>query len=209
MPHHTTGKRATTVVLVGGRGARLGGVDKAAVELGGRSLVSASLDACREARTLVVVGDTAAQLPSRVLLTQEEPAGSGPAAGFARGLMTIAEPAPWTLLLSCDLPGADDAVCRLLAKSRTLGEEGAHGFVLTDPDGRAQWTLGLYRTSSVRAAVDASASTNLSMRALFAALDLVRVPPANTEWHDVDTWADHATWTERLDRSERMNPDLM
>lgn len=191
------------VVLVGGRGSRLGGLDKAALDLGGHPLVDASLNAARGARTLVVVGRTSAPLPSRAVLTQEEPAGSGPAAGFARGLTSITDPASWTLLLGCDVPGAGDAVRRLLNASAAGAVASAvadvDGFVLTDADGRAQWMLGLYRTAAVRAAVDASAATNLSLRALFAGLDLVRVPPAGREWHDVDTWADHAAWTERLD----------
>ncbi|KLO63145.1 hypothetical protein AA983_07365 [Dermacoccus sp. PE3] len=187
------------VVLVGGRGSRLGGVDKAALDLGGHPLVDASLNAARGARTLVVVGRTSAPLPSRAVLTQEEPAGSGPAAGFARGLTSITDPASWTLLLGCDVPGAGDAVRRLLNASAAGAVADVDGFVLTDADGRAQWMLGLYRTASVRVAVDASAATNLSMRTLFAGLDLVRVPPAGREWHDVDTWADHAAWTEHLD----------
>lgn len=191
------------VVLVGGRGSRLGGVDKAALDLGGHPVVGASLNAARGASTLVVVGRTSAPLPSRAVLTQEEPAGSGPAAGFARGLTTITDPSPWTLLLGCDLPGAGDAVRRLLdaraAGGDADGVADVDGFVLTDADGRAQWMLGLYRTASVRVAVDASAATNLSMRALFAGLDLVLVRPAGPEWHDIDTWADHAAWTERLD----------
>ncbi|MGX5692158.1 molybdenum cofactor guanylyltransferase [Dermacoccus abyssi] len=187
------------VVLVGGRGSRLGGVDKAALDLGGHPLVDASLNAARGARTLVVVGRTSAPLPSRAVLTQEEPAGSGPAAGFARGLTSITDPASWTLLLGCDVPGAGDAVRRLLNASAAGAVADVDGFVLTDADGRAQWMLGLYRTASVRVAVDAPAATNLSLRALFAGLDLVRVPPAGREWHDIDTWADHAAWTERLD----------
>ncbi|WP_322612418.1 molybdenum cofactor guanylyltransferase [Dermacoccus abyssi] len=187
------------VVLVGGRGSRLGGVDKAALDLGGHPLVDASLNAARGARTLVVVGRTSAPLPSRAVLTQEEPAGSGPAAGFARGLTSITDPASWTLLLGCDVPGAGDAVRRLLNASAAGAVADVDGFVLTDADGRAQWMLGLYRTASVRVAVDASAATNLSMRALFTGLDLVLVRPAGPEWHDIDTWADHAAWTERLD----------
>lgn len=193
------GKSFDAVVLVGGRGSRLGGVDKAALDLGGHPLVDASLNAARGARTLVVVGRTSAPLPSRAVLTQEEPAGSGPAAGFARGLTSITDPASWTLLLGCDVPGAGDAVRRLLNASAAGAVADVDGFVLTDADGRAQWMLGLYRTASVRVAVDASAATNLSMRTLFAGLDLVRVPPAGREWHDVDTWADHAAWTEHLD----------
>lgn len=185
------------VILAGGRGSRLGGLDKAALDLGGHPLIRASLDAARDARTLVVVGETAARLPSRAMRTREEPAGSGPAAGFVRGLTAVAEPSPWTLLLGCDLPGARPAVRRLFDARAGAGTDSPDGFVLTDVDGREQWVLGMYRTAAVRAAVG-STPANLSMRALFADLDLVRVAPSGTEWRDVDTWADHAAWSDRL-----------
>jgi GTP:adenosylcobinamide-phosphate guanylyltransferase len=45
------------IVLAGGRGTRLGGRDKAAVEVAGRSLLERALSAVAGAATVVVFGD--------------------------------------------------------------------------------------------------------------------------------------------------------
>ena len=58
------------IVLAGGGGTRLGGVDKAALEVGGRPLLHRVLEGTRRARRVVVVGATA--VPDGVLRTVEE-----------------------------------------------------------------------------------------------------------------------------------------
>lgn len=178
------------IVLAGGAGSRLGGVDKAAVQLAGRSLVSWPLEAARDARTLVVVGRTSAELPERALRVVEEPAGSGPAAATVAGLDAIEDPAEWIYLIACDLPGAVSAIQLLGATD--AGD--ADGVVLTEPDGRRQWLLGRYRSAALRAAAEVLGDpANRSMRALLADLRLVDVL-ADDVWRDVDTWADRDEW---------------
>ena len=182
------------IVLAGGAGSRLGGVDKAAVQLGGRSLVARPLEAVRDARTLVVVGHTSAELPERALRIVEDPPGSGPAAATVAGLRAVEDAAEWTYLIACDLPGAVGAI-QLLGAAEA-GD--ADGVVLTEPGGRLQWLLGRYRSSALRAAADALGNpADRSMRALLAGLRLVEVP-AEDVWRDVDTWADHEQWSRAL-----------
>ncbi|MFC6703789.1 molybdenum cofactor guanylyltransferase [Flexivirga alba] len=190
------------IVLVGGAGARLGGIDKAAVQLAGRSLVSRPLEAVRDAQTLVVVGHTSAEVPERAVRVVEEPAGSGPAAASVAGLRAIQRPAEWTYLIACDLPGAVSAIQLLGAAD--AGD--ADGVVLAEPDGRLQWLLGRYRSSALRAAADALGDpANRSMRALLGDLRLAELP-ADDVWRDVDTWADHEQWARALDDSRATPP---
>lgn len=185
------------IVLVGGAGSRLGGVDKAAVELAGRTLVSYALEAVDAARTLVVVGETAAaEVPERAIRVVEDPPRSGPAAGTVAGLRAIEEPAAWTYLVACDVPGAVRAI-QLLAEA-DVGA--ADGVVLTEPDGRRQWLLGRYRSAALHdAAATFGDPANRSMRALLGDLNLLTISADEQVWRDVDTWADHKAWARALD----------
>jgi len=182
------------IILAGGRGERLGGAGKPDVELGGRRLVEHALEAAAGASSVVVVGDVS--VPEGVIVTREEPRFGGPAAGLVAGLRAVAHPAPWTLLLACDVPGAVTAAEELLSAA-TDGE--ADGYVLVGPDGRRQWVLGFYRTARLHAAADVLGDPqNRSLHALLEPLHLVPIVPHRALVDDVDTWDDHARWTERL-----------
>ncbi|WP_181009845.1 molybdenum cofactor guanylyltransferase [Ornithinimicrobium sufpigmenti] len=77
------------VILAGGRGSRLGGQDKAALVVGGRSLVERLLQDVDLGGVVVVVGHTPLPpLPDgrTVLQTLEDPPDGGPVAGIAAGL---------------------------------------------------------------------------------------------------------------------------
>ncbi len=72
------------VVLAGGRAARLGGFDKASVEIGGRTLLERALDAVVDAAEVVVVGE---QVPTErpVTFVLESPRWGGPVAALLTG----------------------------------------------------------------------------------------------------------------------------
>lgn len=180
------------VVLAGGRGSRLGGVSKADLVVGGERLLDQVLRAASGARTTVVVGDVA--VPPGVALTREDPPGTGPAAGLAAGLTAVPQPAPWTLVLACDLPDAPAAVGALLAGASD--EEGVDGWCLRGDAGQLEWLLGLYRSDALRRARDAYGDCrNRSVRGMLAPLSLAAVDPGPASTDDLDTWADHARWS--------------
>lgn len=179
------------VILAGGQGGRLGGVSKADLVVGGERLLDTVLRAAEGARTRVVVG--LVDVPYWVLRTMEEPPGGGPAAGVEAGLDAITEPAEWTLLLACDLPGADGAVAELLAAVDPTAA--ADGFCLMHEDGSPQWLYGAYRTAALRTAfARVGASAGLSLRRLLADCELRLVRPLRADVSDIDTPEDLTRW---------------
>ena len=150
--------RYAVIVLAGGRGSRLGGVDKSVLILEGRTLLERLLDATSAAVAQVVVGDPAVPLRPGVLVTQEDPPAGGPAAGVVAGLaalQTAGVDAPWTLVLACDLPGAADGIPLLLAAAMET-EPATDGACFVDATGRRQWLFGIYRTASLAPAAAAT-----------------------------------------------------
>jgi molybdopterin-guanine dinucleotide biosynthesis protein A len=176
------------LVLTGGTGRRLGGVDKAALQVGGMPLLDRVLSAVSADVDVVVVGDPVAT--SRpVTFCREDPAGGGPAAAVLAGLDQLAamgRAAEVVIVLAVDLPFVTPAtVIRLV--SATVGD----GAVLVDGHGRRQYLAAAYRTAALAAARPAAGrEEGLSMRALVRELRLVTVEAVGGEARDVDTAED-------------------
>lgn len=174
------------LIVAGGRSSRLGGVPKALLSNGQQTLLAATLDAAGAAAARVVVGPSDLPLPSGVLLTREEPAFSGPAAAISAGLDALAQhPAPWTLLLSVDVPQVAGAVERLTNAAASAVPE-ALGFWGV-ADGTFQPLLGIYRTDQLAQAF-AGDTANASVRRFLAPLSPQPVQLASELTADVDTW---------------------
>ncbi|CCH30410.1 NTP transferase domain-containing protein [Actinosynnema sp. NPDC047251] len=166
------------VILAGGRGSRLGGVDKATVRVGDRTLLEHALDAVRGAGRVVVVGPEK-DVPG-VLWTREDPPGGGPAAGVAAGLRHVR--ADVVVVLAVDQPGVTSStVERLLAAGAPA--------VLVDEGGRSQWLAGVWSTGVLRAALPDD-PRGASMRSVLAPLAPALVAALPGEARDVDTPAD-------------------
>jgi molybdopterin-guanine dinucleotide biosynthesis protein A len=211
--------RFDAIILAGGRGSRLGGVDKGALPVGGRPLLDRVLEAARDAERVVVVGD--GPVPDGVLLTREEPVFGGPAAAVVAGLRALRMPsalpidsaARLVLVLACDLPEAPAGVELLLeVATRSEGDEATHpveggipdargertldGWCLAEEDRRLQWLFGLYRAGALERAAEALGDpTDRSMGWLLSGLDLVAVPAPARVTMDIDTLEDLQRWT--------------
>ncbi len=190
-----TGSRgvpSAAVILAGGRGSRLGGRDKPGLLVAGRTLLQVAVDAVGKG-PIVVVGPPRA-LPSGVRSVQENPPGAGPAAAVATGLAALPELDQDALVgvLAADLPGVStDTISRLCAAVVPA----AHGALLVDPAGRRQYLTGVWRLSSLAAAVDARPDwSGRSLRELLAPLVALEVAGTETETADVDTEDDWARW---------------
>lgn len=181
------------IVLAGGRGTRLGGIDKAAVKLAGERLVDRVVRATRiagAARVIVVGPDSAGTGADAVL--REEPEFAGPLAGIAAGIAEVTS--PWVWVLACDLE-YPERVCTVLGRdhleaTRSGREtEQADGTLLIDGSGREQWLAANYRTKSIATACAALGSdiANAPVRRAFTSLKLRRLQVANALAADIDT----------------------
>lgn len=195
------------IVLAGGRGARMGGVDKAAVVVAGRPLLERVLEATGAARQTVVVGPVAA--PEGVTVTSEDPPGGGPVAGVAAGLAALTAPlAPWVLILAVDQPDAAAAVSPVLAAASEVSAVGTaattaadeiDGICQVDRTGREQWLLAVYRSDRLLAALaELGTVRHGSVRRLVAGLRLAHVTAGHEHVGDIDTWEDARAWDARL-----------
>lgn len=176
----------SAVVLAGGRGSRLGGVDKASVVVDGRPLLGHVLDAVAGAAETVVVGpprDVPGLDLSGVRWAREEPPGGGPLAGLAAGLARVTSDV--VVVLAVDQPGLTRSTVDRLRSA----VDGGAGAVLVDGAGRAQWLTGAWRADLLRAALPADPH-GASMRSALGPLGPVRVPALPGEARDVDTPAD-------------------
>ncbi|WP_367127077.1 molybdenum cofactor guanylyltransferase [Saccharothrix sp. HUAS TT1] len=169
------------LVLAGGRGSRLGGVDKASLVVGGRTLLDHVLDAVAPARQTVVVGPRKDGVPG-VTWTREDPPGGGPVAGLTAGLAHVRT--DLVVVLAVDQPGITRSTV-----DRLLAAVGEHGAVLVDGDGRAQWLTGAWRVAALRAALPAD-PRDVSARSVLGPLEPVPVIARPGEARDVDTPSD-------------------
>ena len=177
--------RFDAVVVAGGTGRRLGGADKGAVEIGGRSLLERAVDAVSRADRVVLVGPRR-PIARNVHWTREEPVGGGPVAAVAAGLAPVR--AAVVVVLAVDLPFVDSGVVEALVELASRGD----GALLEDGEGRRQPLAAAYRTASLRAAVAGLATVrDAPMQALIGGMRLGTLSAVDA-WRDCDTWDDVA-----------------
>lgn len=173
------------VILAGGQAARLGGADKAGIELHGRTLLDHALDAVVDAAEVVVVGEQV-HTERPVTFVREEPRFSGPVAGLLTGREHLLRTLPTLAVLAVDMPHLTTSTFRRLHEA-AAGHDGA---VLTDPDGHRQLALVVDTARLDAVAPSLEDRHGMAVRALLAPLDLVEVPAVGNEARDIDTWSD-------------------
>ncbi|MBM7369306.1 molybdenum cofactor guanylyltransferase [Gordonia hydrophobica] len=186
------------IILAGGRASRLGGADKAAIDVDGRPLIDAAYAAVSGASPVIAVGPPSIAR-SGVIVVQEDPPFGGPVAGVATAITALADtdsPAE-TWLLACDLPRAELIVAQL--RDVPIPED-ADGVILTDQTGREQWLAGRYRLSSLRSALDALPEVaGVSMRRLLAVMSIHTIADRVGATLDLDTWDDVEQYRDQED----------
>lgn len=181
--------RPLVVVLSGGTACRLGGVDKTALDVGGRPVLHRLLDDLRPWPTVVV--GPARGIAADVLRTREQPPGGGPLAGVAAGAAagrTAHTDIDVLVVLAGDQPFAGAAVPALLA---ALDDPQADAALAAGPDGRPQPLLAAYRWTAVGARLGGDVRDRPA-RDLLTDLRTVVVEVDATTALDVDDAADLA-----------------
>ncbi|MGQ4614356.1 NTP transferase domain-containing protein [Nocardia sp. R7R-8] len=159
---------ADAIVLAGGRASRMGGVDKPAIVIGGRSMLDVALAAVDSCTRTVVVGPHRPQLAPEIIQVREVPPGSGPVAAIGTGLRALRSAAPLVVVLAADLPFLSPWTVAQLVRHAT--ESGADAVFAADESGRPQYLIGVWRRSALAAALDRlDALINQPMKALVPA----------------------------------------
>ena len=168
------------VVLAGGTAVRMGGIDKAAIELDGVTFLERALAALAAAGEVVVVGDEVPTSRPATFVREDPPLG-GPAAGVVAGLSRLAGRPAYVAVLAVDMPLVTaDTVARLVGTA-----DGRDGAVLLDDDGRRQPALVVRRRLLPDPGTDVHGR---SLWSLLDGLDLAGVPATGREATGVDTW---------------------
>lgn len=183
--------RLAAVILTGGTAVRLGGADKASIEIDGRTLLEHALTATAAADEVVVVGP---EVPTTrpVTWTRESPAGGGPAAGLLAGLDAVASRPDLVCVLAVDMPRFGGGTLGRLVDVLAEAGDDADAACLVDAEERKQWLAAVYRYDALAAArpPEPEAEHGLSTRRMMLPLRIVGVPALADEARDVDTWAD-------------------
>ncbi|UUZ60978.1 molybdenum cofactor guanylyltransferase [Nocardioides sp. B-3] len=127
------------VLLAGGTAVRMDGIDKASIELGGRTLLEICLDSFPDADEVVVVGPRTVRTTRPVTFTVEDPPRGGPVAGLLTGVDLLLRPARLIGVLAVDMPRVSAHTFRRLRDAAT-DRDGAF------PGGRGRATPALRRT---------------------------------------------------------------
>lgn len=192
------------LVLAGGSGVRLGGRDKAALVVGGASLLDRLLSAVGPRSDaplggrVVVVGDT--PVPAGVLRTVEDPPGGGPVAGIAAGLDLLERSSSheWVAVVAVDQPEAG-RVLPVLRQQLAIAPPSVDAVRAWRRDVGDQWLLAVYRRDSLRRALAALPEVHgARVGDLVRPVDWMLVAQPPELLGDVDTWEDVERWEERL-----------
>ena len=175
-----------TILLAGGRGERMGGVDKASVRLNGRRLIDHLLPALPG--PVIVVSPHDLPLPDAARRVTEDPPYGGPVAGVAAAAPLIRS--DLVAVLSVDAPDSPALLPALVDALTAAPDAGVA--VTRAADGRVQPLCAVWRRDALLAALATLESTrDIAAKRLLAAATVVEVPGAGLDT-DYDTLAELA-----------------
>lgn len=177
---------ATLIVLAGGQGRRMGGVDKSRLILDGETFMERIRTRIGHLfdEVLVAGGDGLPDLHP----------GGGPTQGVAAGLQAMTGDVAF--VCACDMPHLQPRVVQ-----RLLERLATHDAVVPVADGRPQPLHAVYRRTCLGAALQVAAEPGRRMRDLLERVDCLRLD--ESEFQDVPDWRlsfENANTPEDLER---------
>jgi molybdopterin-guanine dinucleotide biosynthesis protein A len=165
------------LILAGGGAVRLGGVDKAQIQLGGETLLARAIAAIQSFAAPIAISGGPAPHASEVaglpVLTDVSP-GAGPLAGIAAGLKWAAvEGMDWLAVRPVDTPFLDAA-----AYEQLVAGSDAEPIQIAETT-RTQWLVALIRTDLWQAAAEASAGEDKSIAHFAKLVGMSKIPMAD------------------------------
>jgi len=180
------------IILAGGRGSRMGGVDKAQVTLDGVRLVDHLLArlAPRDDAPVVVVSPTLTLPVAGVEVVSEAPPYGGPVAGIAAGVAAVGD-VDCVGVISVDAPDSAELLPVLAAALAADGS--ADVAVIRAADGHLQPLCAMWRTDSLHRALSRldTVRDQAAKKLLAAAGTVLEVAGGGAE-RDYDTLAELA-----------------
>lgn len=180
--HHDT----SVIVLTGGTGRRLGGVDKATVEIEGQTLLEHVLTTL-PADVSVLVAGTPLPTSRPVTFRREDPPLGGPVAGINAALTAVTS--DLVGVIAVDMPRAVPVLQEML--DALAADTHADVALPVTSDGRQQPLCAAWRTPALRAALNRLAAVDgAAMRALLVSVparDVVLTPAQEALLDDIDS----------------------
>lgn len=174
------------IVLAGGRGARMGGVDKAQVTLDGVRLIDHLLGGLADVPAVVVSPRLLLDVP----VVSEEPPFGGPVAGVAAGFAALDSP-DLVGVLSVDAPDSPALLPPLV--DALIADPGASVAVIRAADGQVQPLCAVWRAEGLRTALARLGTVrDRAAKKLLGAADRVLEIDGDGAERDYDTLAELA-----------------
>lgn len=195
------------ILLTGGAGRRLGGADKAAIAIGGSTLLDRAVRIA-SGRPVIVVGPDP-DSDASVIVTREDPPGGGPAAGVAAGVAALARvrlagdtaaDAAFVAVQAIDQAGVTPATWRRLTAAAGSASGDRPGGAILASGGRRQYGAGVFPQPALAAACASRPSWH--GRPLHELLDPIiaaEIDALGDEARDIDTLEDLTWWQAHAD----------
>lgn len=178
------------IVLAGGAGRRMGGIDKALLHVGGVTMLDRVLDAVLAVcRPVVVVGPRRpTRFSSRVSFLEEAEPGGGPVPAVAAGLGAIG-PAGVVVVAAVDLPLLTAPAIATLVAALSAGGP-VEAAAAADHRGFPNPLLAAYRVAALPSVLSAGRAAATLLPTLTTIVALGRVVTHNVNVEADLAWAD-------------------